>query len=332
MKTLTSVLVKSKAKEFGADLVGIASGAVLDAHPPDPRHPQTPTLVSPRDNQSVIVMAKRHLTGTSRLKDWNERHKQYAAELTLSQLEEASLRLVYFLEDEGGSPALIIPPIHTDAARNYNAYGEGGTYGALSLVHAAVEAGLGTLGLNLMLLTPEYGPRVILTAVLTSAELEPDTRMTKPLCHGETCGRCLLACPGDAVQHWGLDKKKCAPYASPHGFSHVVSHVGNVLRAESVEQKMELLRSGDSFNIWQTMLRGVGAYTGCTRCVDVCPIGQDYSRHLADAQQDIPEVTPEKTVRLTDMQRKRMTGERIEGLERSERWIGIDSEELRIKN
>jgi len=222
---------------------------------------------------------------------------------------------------------LIIPPIHTDAARNYNAYGEGGTYGALSLVHAAVEAGLGTLGLNLMLLTPEYGPRVILTAVLTSAELEPDTRMTKPLCHGETCGRCLLACPGDAVQHWGLDKKKCAPYASPHGFAHVVSHVGNVLRAESVEQKMELLRSGDSFNIWQTMLRGVGAYTGCTRCVDVCPIGQDYSRHLADAQQDIPEVTPEKTVRLTDMQRKRMTGERIEGLERSKRWIGIDSEE-----
>ena len=95
---------------------------------------------------------------------------------------------------------------------------------------------------------------------------------------------------------------------------------------------MELLRSGDSFNIWQTMLRGVGAYTGCTRCVDVCPIGQDYARHLADAQQDIPEVTPEKTVRLTDMQRKRMTGERIEGLERSERWIGIDSEELSIKN
>ena len=327
MKTLTSTLVKSKAKEFGADLVGIASGAVLDAHPPDPRHPQTPTLVSPHDNQSVIVMAKRHLMGTSRLKDWNERHKQYAAELTLSQLEEASLRLVYFLEDEGGFPALIIPPIHTDAARNYNAYGEGGTYGALSLVHAAVEAGLGTLGLNLMLLTPEYGPRVILTAVLTSAELEPDTRMTKPLCHGETCGRCLLACPGDAVQHWGLDKKKCAPYASPHGFAHVVSHVGNVLRAESVEQKMDLLRSGDSFNLWQTMLRGVGAYTGCTRCVDVCPIGQDYSRHLADAQQDIPEVTPEKTARLTDMQRKRVTGESIEGLERSKRWIGIDSEE-----
>ena len=326
MENLTSALVKAKAKEFGADLVGIASGAMLDVHPPDPRHPQTPTLVSPRDNRSVIVLAKRHLAGPARLKDWNERHKQYSAELTLSQLEEASLRLVYFLEDEGGAPALIIPPIHTDAARNYSAYNEGGTYGALSLVHAAVEAGLGTLGLNLMLLTPEYGPRVILTAVLTSAELEPDSRMTEPLCEGEGCGRCLLACPGDAVLQWGLDKKKCAPYASPHGFAHVVSHVGNVLRADTVEQKLELLRSGDSFNIWQTMLRGVGAYTGCTRCVDVCPVGQDYARLLADAHHDIPEATPEKQARLTEMQRKRTAGEKIEGRERSRRWIGEDNE------
>jgi len=325
MTQLTAALIKAKAKEFGADLVGIADGAVLDAYPPDPKHPQTPTLVSPRDNASVIVLAKRHLAGTTRLKEWNERHKQYAAELTLSQLEEASLKLVYFLEDEGGYPGLIIPPLHTDAIRNYRAYMEGGTYGALSLVHAAVEAGLGTLGLNLMLLTPEYGPRVILTAVLTSAKLEPDKRIAKPLCLGEECGRCLMACPADAVLHWGLDKKKCAPYASPDGFAHVVSHVGNVLRADKVEEKMELLRSGDSFNIWQTMLRGVGAYTGCTRCVDVCPVGQDYARHLQEVQDAILEATPDKTARLTEMKRQRTSGEQIAGLEHSRRWIGEES-------
>jgi epoxyqueuosine reductase QueG len=327
MEKLTSALVKAKAKEFGADLVGIAAGRVLDAHPPDPKHAQTPSLVSQRDNKSVIVMAKRHLAGTARLKDWNERHKQYAAELTLSQLEEASLKLVYFLEDQAGYPALIIPPVHTDAARNYRAYMEGGTYGALSLVHAAVEAGLGTLGLNLMLLTPEYGPRVILTAVLTSAELEPDHRMRKPLCLGEECGRCLMACPADAILQWGLDKKKCAPYASPYGFSHVVAHVGNVLRAESVDEQIALLRSGDTFNLWQTLLRGVGAYTGCTRCVDVCPVGQDYARHLQEVQEEIPEATSEKAARLAEMRQVRAAGKRIEGLERSRRWIGEEKEE-----
>src|SRR5262245_57922820 len=125
MNHLTAALVKAKAKEFGADLVGIADGAVLDAHPPDPKHPQTPSLVSQRDNASVIVLAKHHLVGATRLKNWNERHKQYAAELTLSQLEEASLKLVYFLEDEAGYPGLIIPPLHTDAVQNYRAYMEG---------------------------------------------------------------------------------------------------------------------------------------------------------------------------------------------------------------
>jgi epoxyqueuosine reductase QueG len=178
-----------------------------------------------------------------------------------------------------------------------------------------------------MLLTPEYGPRVILTAVLTSAELEPDKRMTKPLCLGEECGRCLMACPADAILQWGLDKKKCAPYASPHGFSHLVSHVGNILHADSVDKQVELLRSGDSFNLWQSILRGVGAYTGCTRCVDVCPVGQDYAQHLQDIQEDIPEATPEKTARLAEMKRRRTAGEKIEGLERSRRWIGEDSDE-----
>ena len=325
MTQLTSAIVKAKAKELGADLVGIASGAVLDAYPPDPKHPQTPSRVSRKDSKSVIVLAKRHLAGTSRLTAWDERHKHYAAELSLSQLEEISLKLVYFLEDDWGYPALIIPPVHTDAAMNYRHYMEGGAYGALSLVHAAVEAGLGTLGLNLMLLTPEFGPRVILTAVLTSAELEPDRLMAKPLCLGEECGRCLLACPGDAILHWGLDKKKCAPYASPHGFAKVVSHLSHILHVDDVEKQIELLRSGDSFNLWQSLLRGVGAYTGCTRCVDVCPVGQDYARNLQEVQAEIPEATPEKAARLAEMKRRRAAGEPIEGLERSRRWIGEET-------
>ena len=96
--------------------------------------------------------------------------------------------------------------------------------------------------------------------------------------------QCRMACPGDAILHWGLDKKKCSPYASPHGFSHLVSHVSNVLRAGSTDEQIALLRSGDSFNLWQTMLRGVGAYTGCTRCIDVCPVGQDYARKSSSSK------------------------------------------------
>ena len=103
---------------------------------------------------------------------WNDRHKYYNDELALSRLEEASLELVYWLEDKG-YPAIIVPPTHVDPW-SYDGDPSEHLGTLISLPHAAVEAGLGTLGLNLQLLTPEYGPRVLLTAVLCSVEAECD--------------------------------------------------------------------------------------------------------------------------------------------------------------
>ena len=40
-----AALVKQRARALGADLVGIASAATLNAFPPDPRWPQTPEIV-----------------------------------------------------------------------------------------------------------------------------------------------------------------------------------------------------------------------------------------------------------------------------------------------
>lgn len=313
---LTSDIVKAKAREFGADLVGIAAGSALNRHPPDPARPQTPARITPSDSRSVIVLARRLLTGIGRLKAANDRHKQYTTELVLSDLEEIELKLVYFLEDHG-FPAITVPPTHVDP-HQYDP--DGDSRGPLSLPHAAVEAGLGTLGLNLMLLTPEFGPRVILGAVLTSAPLEPDRPLDAPLCLGEACGRCLLACPGDAVEHWSLDKARCAPHASPYGFTYLTRHVERMLHAETTDEQAAMLKSKESFMVWQSILRGVGVYSGCTRCVDVCPVGQDYEA-LRDVQEEIPEQTPEKVARLAEMAARRARGERSEGLERSVRWI-----------
>ena len=83
--------------------------------------------------------------GSSRILPWNDRNKYYNDELSLTALEEASLELVYWLED-AGYPAIIVPPTHVDPWR----YGgdpnkHQGTL--ISLPHAAVDAGLGTLAL-----------------------------------------------------------------------------------------------------------------------------------------------------------------------------------------
>jgi len=72
---------------------------------------------------------------------------------------------------------------------------------------------------------------------------------------------------------------------------------------------------------WQSILRGVGVYSGCTRCVDVCPVGRDYETHLKDAHEQIAERTAEKEARLAQMERRRESGDRGPHYAHSARWI-----------
>lgn len=92
---IDAAAIKEKAKALGADLVGIADGAVMNAHPPDAKDPRRPSDISDYDADRVIVLAKKLASGTSRMTRWDERHKYYNDELALTKLEEISLDLVY---------------------------------------------------------------------------------------------------------------------------------------------------------------------------------------------------------------------------------------------
>jgi epoxyqueuosine reductase len=67
-------------------------------------------------------------------------------------------------------------------------------------VNAAARAGLGVLGMNGLLLTPEYGSFVFIGELITDAdytsvtgEAIPDFPAEPPVCEG--CGLCIKACP-----------------------------------------------------------------------------------------------------------------------------------------
>lgn len=99
------------------------------------------------------------------------------------RLQMIALQVAIALEDQGYL-ALPIP------ASGYRARDR---YSIFSHRHAAVLAGLGAFGWNNLLLTPQYGPRVRLDSIITTAPLDPDPMLAEPVCLREACGLCLKA-------------------------------------------------------------------------------------------------------------------------------------------
>lgn len=60
---VTAAEIKAKARELGADIVGIADSAKLNANPPDPSDPRIPANISDYDADRVIVVGKRLSAG-----------------------------------------------------------------------------------------------------------------------------------------------------------------------------------------------------------------------------------------------------------------------------
>jgi epoxyqueuosine reductase QueG len=303
--------VKRRALELGADLAGIASAATLNAFPPDPRWPQTPERISPYI-KSVIVLVQRIPAGAFRTK--SNVPVQYMDMLVLRKMDKIAYRLAQEMEREGH-------PTFVTAAQETDWDYKRASYGRLSTRHLGVEAGLGTLGLEVNILTPEFGPRVYLTGILTELELEPDQRITEQVCIGESCSRCLHSCPPNAVQHWGIDKRACATEAQEFGFMTMLQFMERVIDAPS-SQRSAMLKTVDLFGFWQGLLRVVGSFGDCPRCLAVCPVGNDYHAHLAEMQKEIPEKTPEKIAIQKQFKEARKQGG-VAGLsEWNVRWVG----------
>ena len=65
---------------------------------------------------------------------------------------------------------------------------------------AMYVAGLGQLGMNCSIITPQYGPRIRVTAVITDLELPAGTPMAEMLFPGcKTCLECVKRCPSKAI-------------------------------------------------------------------------------------------------------------------------------------
>jgi ferredoxin len=254
--------------------------------------------------KTFVVLAKRTLRGVT----W-ARHlpsKQLAGGRNLRVLDLATETLARALEEAGQ----VSVPI-SSAALDFNGRGPldltPAGQGSTLLRHAAVAGGLGTWGLNLMVLTPELGPRVHFGGVMTTLELAPDPRIDRELCLGlEQCGRCAAICPENAIPRRapigaelasirGLDAHACARSSQPFGFHAFTEHLGHIVSGGDTKEKWTRMRARKTGEMWSEMaMMKEAALTGCSECVQVCPVGADYEAISATPHRrsDLPDPLP----------------------------------------
>ncbi len=275
--------IRAHAKTLGIDLVGFCSWRELEAEAPDYDKPSQLSTYLTR----LIVLAKRYPTGVARSPD--AAFRQYANGRVARHLEEAAGGLAYWLEQRDAIACILSAAI-PDLRRQPMAYAGPGGQGSLLLRQAAAASGLGTLGLNEMILTPEYGPRVFLAGVLTDAAVDCGQPLEDELCPGlDECGRCAEVCPVAAIpssapvgaplrEVRSLDADACSRACQPFGPDRMVEHLADLFASRSAAEAVQIAESPVTQQIFYNLtVQRQGAYTGCQSCQLVCPVGEDYA-------------------------------------------------------
>jgi epoxyqueuosine reductase QueG len=192
-----------KAKQFGADLFGVADISRFDELPLD-RHPRA---IFP-EARSVVVLGRRITRGSLRGTEEGTNFTNYNlygyewldnrfTSLTTFQVAE-------FLEDNGWEavPVPNLPPeVPPMGVRVRPAQPEPNVMPDTD--DAAVRAGVGEIGYSGVLLTPQFGPRQRVQMILTDAELEPTPLLEAQVCPRDE--RCPHSCPLNA---YGAPKER----------------------------------------------------------------------------------------------------------------------------
>ena len=189
--------IKALVLEFGADACGVAcidafSGVPTGFHPRD-LYPEC---------KSVIIFGVALPKGLLETRD--DLIYGYYNSLSKDKVDLIAFQSAKAIEERFGCKVMPLPGdgpyMYWDAEKL-----EG--HGLISVKHAAVLAGLGTLGKSTILLNPEYGNRLTLGAMLTDIDL-PSDEPAQPVCL-PSCRLCIDACPVHAIGDGTVSQKLC---------------------------------------------------------------------------------------------------------------------------
>lgn len=133
-------------------------------------------------------------------------------------------------------------------------------WGRLPLVYWAEEAGLGRLAKCGLLITPQYGTRILLGGLITTQELEPNTKLNEDVCPPD-CFDCIDACPAKAIERTGkVDHNLCIRYSTSNPLLALVLDNQEIRKNYSFETLLNTMAIDDH-----------GTYL-CIECMKACPL------------------------------------------------------------
>ncbi len=206
--TLTSQMIKDKAKELGIDCIGIGNIE---------RFKDAPPLMSPLsyfpEAKSVIAVAMHIPRGSYRgIEEGTHWHNYtFYSYNKLNSLFRPmkSYELCCFIEDCGWEAAAHYPAVPEGNGTTRKPVGPDKLPPEIvcSARIIAAGCGLGEIGWSKVFLTKKYGPRVRIGLIFTDCELDPDPIMdTGDICLH--CGACVRECPADAVPNVRDEQKR----------------------------------------------------------------------------------------------------------------------------
>jgi len=261
-----SSLVLTKAKEYGADLVGIADAAELKNSPSHKLAPQIPRLKVgkvegglepevvqwPENAKSVIVIGISHPEDKPELDWWHGKYLPPGNQ----KLARIAKKLGEWINNNYEGIQAYPLPYHVE---------KGGIY----LKDAAVMAGLGCIGLNNLFISPEYGPAVRLRVLIVDKELV----FTGPVNYNpcSSCEvYCLKKCPRGAFNEVIYNQEEM-------GQSNLPGITGTYSRIKCNHQMEKDIKDSRERN--ETAIYGpdgeeVQLLKYCRNCEFACPVGR----------------------------------------------------------
>jgi epoxyqueuosine reductase len=187
--------LREEASRYGIDLFGVASahdfGDAPSGHRPTDILPGAESIIilglKMLDAQTDLLPLEGDSSSTSPRQAMFSGHNAFLSQ----RLDSAGYDISRFLEKKG------FRAYHQLASTG----GVDGRFltGLLSLKHIAAKAGIGIIGKSSLLVTPRFGPRVRLAAVVTDAKIEPDEPLKENFC-SECSSPCISQCPASSLQ------------------------------------------------------------------------------------------------------------------------------------